>query len=1179
MNFICPSLKRSFFFFLINFICFFVHLNDTQALNLSLTPIYQDFPLSSRITEQGISDVQFDEKGLLYLSSSSSIFIYDGNIWHQVYAGSDPKVTISQQGSCLVFSGNTIYKLSLDERNHYRLSDANIVFPYEEKIVWAKFLGNKLIIVTEKNVYISNEESYELIQALPPGTRSFFNEETVILINNSNLSIINKDLKVENYEKIPENINEAVNSEDGMWFLADQRRNLSLYDLKSGELLKGRTFERAISDFSIVNRNELYVLFEDNSVAQLNFEKEKSNFEEVYFQDDLYSNLIVTGSGKLWITGNKKIKILDYGLKICSVDNSSVNHPEDFVFVKDQLYLLYQDGLYDHAGQNIFTSDEGIRNIFTAGGKLFLDRKKDLLELDPEAGTEIFYPIEAKFADCLNADNYLFKSRDSIFVYQFSEDRDWKKLISLENEGGEYCIFSSWLCTVTEEVLVLMHLENGNKEFYKVPGVFSKEQPVKLLASGDNLWLYNSRHVYTYNLSSHTYQKEKLLFSSTLRIEEIFVLDKRHLLIKIRSISEPGSFVIIDRESGGFRYLNIPGLPAYFFRYQVEDLDEDRFLIGSEKGLKLVYKTTIKRTSDAFHPVFIQAIFGKDTLIDDQAYDPRKKKVEIDKSNGFFRGNSLKIKFSDTDYLYPVSFFQYKLNEESEWTEWTQGNIVVLDNLSSGNYQLFLRLMNSQGEISKSGSLDFSIPKPILLTWPILVFLVLIILIAIFIVYKWFKLSRLKTVTDEPDVKAYYREEPKTTDVQENGYGFKASKREREGQTRWDKYEMVTVLFSDIQGFTKIAEQMNPESLIDELDRFFFHFDSVVEKYNIEKIKTIGDAYMAAGGIPQKNRSNPIEVVLAALEMQQYMLNLQKTKVDFWDLRIGIHTGPVIAGVVGHKKRSYDIWGDTVNTASRMESSGEAGKVNISGETYGLVREYFLCEYRGRLPVKYKGNLDMYFVKGLRPELSINLAGIPNRKFFLKLNLLRLLDLEEHVFKKLQEESPSTHYFHTPEYAHHLYSYSELLSKAENLDLEEKLLIKASVLLLITGFIENYENPEIAASKISMEILKDFHFTENQVHNISNLILASKCPPEPNTLLEKIMVDIRYEYLGRADFINLYKKLFQELKAYNENLDFNTWKEEQIKLLKNHKFYTSGARRLSEIPFSEQLDRISREEL
>ena len=149
------------------------------------------------------------------------------------------------------------------------------------------------------------------------------------------------------------------------------------------------------------------------------------------------------------------------------------------------------------------------------------------------------------------------------------------------------------------------------------------------------------------------------------------------------------------------------------------------------------------------------------------------------------------------------------------------------------------------------------------------------------------------------------------------------------------------MLFSDIQGFTKIAEEMNPEALIDELDHFFFHFDSVVEKYNIEKIKTIGDAYMAAGGIPHKNSTNPVEVVLAALEMQSYMQQLKSTRADIWDLRIGIHTGPVIAGVVGHKKVSYDIWGDTVNTASRMESSGVPGKINISSITYSMVKEYF----------------------------------------------------------------------------------------------------------------------------------------------------------------------------------------------------------------------------------------------
>ncbi len=127
------------------------------------------------------------------------------------------------------------------------------------------------------------------------------------------------------------------------------------------------------------------------------------------------------------------------------------------------------------------------------------------------------------------------------------------------------------------------------------------------------------------------------------------------------------------------------------------------------------------------------------------------------------------------------------------------------------------------------------------------------------------------------------------------------------------KYEKATVLFADIQGFTKIVEHMNPETLIDELDRFFVHFDEVAEKYKIEKIKTIGDAYMCAGGLPEKNRTNPIEVVLAAIEMQQFMqetgMNAQKIGKDFWELRIGIHTGSVISGVIGRKKLSFDIWG------------------------------------------------------------------------------------------------------------------------------------------------------------------------------------------------------------------------------------------------------------------------------
>jgi len=182
------------------------------------------------------------------------------------------------------------------------------------------------------------------------------------------------------------------------------------------------------------------------------------------------------------------------------------------------------------------------------------------------------------------------------------------------------------------------------------------------------------------------------------------------------------------------------------------------------------------------------------------------------------------------------------------------------------------------------------------------------------------------------------------------------------------QYEMVSVLFTDFKGFTKIAEKLSPEELVAELDRCFLAFDRIIDSHNLEKIKTIGDAYMCAGGIPIANKTNPEDVINAALEIKSFMENLKAKREeqgqDFWELRIGIHTGHVVAGVVGKNKFAYDIWGDAVNTASRMESSGIPGKVNISGTTYALVKDHFKCTYRGKIEAKNKGEIDMYIVSG-----------------------------------------------------------------------------------------------------------------------------------------------------------------------------------------------------------------------
>ena len=701
---------------------------------------------------------------------------------------------------------------------------------------------------------------------------------------------------------------------------------------------------------------------------------------------------------------------------------------------------------------------------------------------------------------------------------------------------------------------------NGNAERIIPVSFYAKELLYKLIEVGEDLILLGSEQVYRYDRNEETFQPLPTNHRSNLLSESEMILPA----------------------SGG-NYWILQNSDDYLSRVlYTDDLNKPEMGFTSFPVLQ-----TLGEIIDMAYVDSVLILTGKDKIsfFDLHRLNRKAARISVSLLESEDLEHAQRFHFSGLELQrLPEALFRYRISPgNTGWSRWNSSRDYTLSGLRQGKYSMEVQAMDLYGRISDTAELTFQIAPAFYATWYAYAAYGILFLILLFLFQQWRFLS-------------YRRAESRISERMELKIQNLAAEKERsdklvaefltkktadqirsKGKAKWEKYERATVLFSDIQGFTKIAEEMNPEKLIDELDTFFFHFDSVVEKYNIEKIKTIGDAYMAAGGIPLKNSTNPVEVVLAALEMQSYMQQLKSTRAKIWDLRIGIHTGPVIAGVVGHKKITYDIWGDTVNTASRMESSGTPGKINISGITYGMVKDYFICEYRGKLPVKYKGNIDMYYVNGLRPELSVDLKGIPNKRFFTKLQLLRLGDLEEKVFEDILTNLPETLLFHSVKFAKKVYNQSFLLCRSEEIEQEDRLLVRTAALMLFTGLTQEYQNFENRSSVISREILPYFSYSESQIDQICNLILATKSPFEPNNRLEKILIDSKMEYLGRPDYSDQIKLLYQELRKVGLKINGQQFKKQQLELLFNFQFYTVAARRMREVSGSDQMSILEQE--
>ena len=284
-------------------------------------------------------------------------------------------------------------------------------------------------------------------------------------------------------------------------------------------------------------------------------------------------------------------------------------------------------------------------------------------------------------------------------------------------------------------------------------------------------------------------------------------------------------------------------------------------------------------------------------------------------------------------------------------------------------------------------------------------------------------------------------------------------------------------------------------------------------------------------------------------------------KKEFWEVRIGIHNGDVIAGVLGTKRIAYDIFGNTVNIAKRIESNSAPGKVNISESTYKVVKTFFNCSSRGEIATKNTGKIYMFYVNRIDSAFSSNEDFSFNNWFreykeFSAKSKIDIYGLEEYAFNFLSKKLAKNLYYHGPHHTKDVLNAVEKIAFNEKVSPEDFMLLKAAALFHDSGYIDKYLDNETIGADYAREILPNYGFNLSQVIKVCKLIMATRVPQKPNNHLERIICDADLDYLGREDFISISSNFYKELKEYRMVKNKKEWDQIQIKFLKSHHFFS-----------------------
>lgn len=382
------------------------------------------------------------------------------------------------------------------------------------------------------------------------------------------------------------------------------------------------------------------------------------------------------------------------------------------------------------------------------------------------------------------------------------------------------------------------------------------------------------------------------------------------------------------------------------------------------------------------------------------------------------------------------------------------------------------------------------------------------------------------------------------------------------------RVENGVVLFTDFVDFSAKAKNMKPLSLLKKLEKHFTVFDAIIERYHLEKIKTIGDSYMALAGVTENTPEPAIRACLAALEIRDYMYNEELVARamgrDFWQIRVGLNQGPLVAGIIGTTKYNFDVWGDTVNIAARAERVSSGGSITITKAIESHINEYFEVEERGLIDIQKRGGkVEMFYLEKIKKEYCLYGEGKVAKGELRKrcgLSTIDFIHMRLDIVNRLKALLPDDLIYHDISHTMNVEKACMRFAKLEGISEEDILLLRTAALYHDSGFILEYDHNERFAIELAKNQLPRYGYSDEDIRIISNIIAATQSSVEPVTLLEKIMCDADHDYLGRPDYKHIANRLRSELENYGHDMSDEEWTDFQLEYLENvHRFYTETA--------------------